>query len=145
MDKRPSWSRERWHPKVSQQSRTLIRNKGGVDYDDVVDYPNEHPIEEFILEVASNVNRPTERAQEWLATLKAEDILTVGDLRDLLEEDWSRINLTVFATRVIKNALCGKPLRPALAAGLDVLSPRVSGRIPPPPSESGIGGALHNL
>jgi WNK lysine deficient protein kinase len=89
------------------------------------DYHNDCLIEEFISDVASLVNRPVEKANEWLIKLKGEDLLTVGDLRDLLEEDWARLNLTVFATRAIKNAIRGK----GKPVGLDSLSPRVSGKI----------------
>lgn len=31
--------------------------------------------------------------------------MTVGDLRELLDEDWSSIGLTVFAIRALKNML----------------------------------------
>lgn len=34
--------------------------------------------------------------------------MTVGDLRDLHDEDWSGIGLTVFALRALKNMLKGK-------------------------------------
>ena len=89
------------------------------------DYANDCPVEEFIGDVAALVNRPAEKAQEWLIKLKSEDILTVGDLRNLLEEDWQRLNLTVFATRVVRNALRGR----VRLSQLDLMSPRVSGKI----------------
>jgi len=53
-------------------------------------------------------NRGIEKSQEWLARLAAQDIMTVGDLRDLHDEDWSNLGLTVFASRALKNALYGK-------------------------------------
>ena len=34
--------------------------------------------------------------------------MTVGDLRDLHDEDWAGIGLTVFAQRALKNMLAGK-------------------------------------
>lgn len=34
--------------------------------------------------------------------------MTVGDLRDLHDEDWAGIGLTVFALRALKNMLKGK-------------------------------------
>lgn len=34
--------------------------------------------------------------------------MTVGDLRDLHDEDWVGIGLTVFALRALKNMLKGK-------------------------------------
>ncbi|KAI8890001.1 hypothetical protein K501DRAFT_82392 [Backusella circina FSU 941] len=36
--------------------------------------------------------------------------MTVGDLRDLHDEDWVGIGLTVFALRALKNMLKGKRL-----------------------------------
>lgn len=80
-----------------------------------------------MLDVASLVHRPAEKANEWLGKLKGEDILTVGDLRDLHEEDWARLNLTVFAARAMKNSLfCSKNKM----TGLEALIPRVSSRLP---------------
>lgn len=93
----------------------------------LLEYSNDVSIEEFVADVAALVNRSQEKAQEWLVKLKSEDILTVGDLRDLLEEDWASLGLTVFASRVMKNALKGKGAKPL---SLDMLSPRVSGRVP---------------
>ena len=69
------------------------------------DYPNDFPIEDFVLDVASNCNRDPEKANEWLSKLKNQDIMTVGDLRDLLDDDWAHLNLTVFASRALKNGL----------------------------------------
>lgn len=37
--------------------------------------------------------------------------MTIGDLRDLHDEDWSSLGLTVFASRALKNALQGKLYR----------------------------------
>ena len=69
------------------------------------DYPNDFPIEDFVLDVASNCNRDADKANEWLSKLKNQDIMTVGDLRDLLDDDWAHLNLTVFASRALKNGL----------------------------------------
>lgn len=89
------------------------------------EYSNDCSIDEFVVDVAALVNRSAEKASEWLKKLKSEDILTVGDLRDLIEEDWMKLNLTVFAMRALRNALRGK-FKPS---GLELLSPRVSGKI----------------
>ncbi|KAJ3344836.1 hypothetical protein HDU91_007537, partial [Kappamyces sp. JEL0680] len=35
--------------------------------------------------------RGLEKANEWLSRLKAQDVMTVGDLRDLQEEDWQSL------------------------------------------------------
>lgn len=37
--------------------------------------------------------------------------MTVGDLRDLHDEDWVNLNLTVFASRALKNMLFGKGMK----------------------------------
>lgn len=69
------------------------------------DYPNDFPIEDFVMDVASNCNRDVDKANEWLFKLKNQDIVTVGDLRDLLDDDWAHLSLTVFASRALKNGL----------------------------------------
>jgi WNK lysine deficient protein kinase len=52
-----------------------------------------------------------DKANEWLTRLHKQDIMLVGDLRELQDEDWAGLGLTVFATRALKNALSGKPIR----------------------------------
>lgn len=79
------------------------------------DYPNDYPIEDFVSEIAMITRRPLDKANEWLLKLKAQDIITVGDLRHLHDEDWTQLNLTVFACRSIRNALQAKP-KPVLAS-----------------------------
>lgn len=79
------------------------------------EYANDFPIEDFVSELAITTRRPLEKANEWLHKLKAQDIMTVGDLRHLHDEDWAQLNLTVFACRSIRNALQAKP-RPILAS-----------------------------
>ena len=76
-----------------------------------LEYPNDTTIEVFVHETALATNRDPDKAKEWTAKIKSQDILTVGDLRDLLDEDWAGIGLTVFAARALKNALHGKSLR----------------------------------
>jgi WNK lysine deficient protein kinase len=51
-----------------------------------------------------------DKAQEWAKKLQNQDIMTVGNLRDLHDEDWAGIGLTVFALRAMKNMLKGKKL-----------------------------------
>lgn len=97
-----------------------------------LEYPNNLPIADFVTEVAVLVNRPPEKANEWTVVLKSQDVLTVGDLRGLQDEDWALLNLTVFAARAIKNVLRGARTRTAL----ELLSPRETGRIPDPPFAS---------
>lgn len=69
------------------------------------DYPNDFPIEDFVADVATSCNRDVDKANEWLYKLKNQDIMTVGDLRDLLDDDWAHLQLTVFASRALKNGL----------------------------------------
>lgn len=73
------------------------------------EYPNDFSVEEFIIDIATVTKRPLEKAKEWLAKLKAQDIMTVGDMRHLHDEDWTQLSLTVFACRAIRNALSVKP------------------------------------
>ncbi len=68
-------------------------------------------IETLVTDVATATKRGLDKAAEWLTRLKNQDIMTIGDLRDLQDEDWSSLGLTVFASRALKNALYGKPAR----------------------------------
>ncbi|RUS14497.1 kinase-like domain-containing protein [Endogone sp. FLAS-F59071] len=72
------------------------------------EYPSDTPIIELVRDAASATNRGMDKANEWVKKLENQDIMTVGDLRDLHDEDWSGIGLTVFALRALKNALTGK-------------------------------------
>ncbi|KAI9354405.1 kinase-like domain-containing protein [Pilaira anomala] len=75
---------------------------------DSSEYPNDTSIETFVLETAAASNRNKDKALEWVHKLQNQDIMTVGDLRDLHDEDWAGIGLTVFALRALKNMLVGK-------------------------------------
>ncbi|RCH88900.1 ATP binding [Rhizopus azygosporus] len=77
-------------------------------FDSAVEYPNDTSIERFVLETAAASNRNKNKALEWVHKLHEQDIMTVGDLRDLHDEDWAGIGLTVFAQRALKNMLAGK-------------------------------------
>lgn len=108
------------HPTQHHQQQLSVSSSSGII---LKEYPNEVSVDDFIMEIAAATNRPLEKAQEWLSKLKSQDIVTVGDLRELLDDDWSKLNLTVFAARTIRTALKGK-LR------IDSLSPGVSGKAP---------------
>lgn len=69
------------------------------------EYPNDYDIVCFVKEIAQQANRSVERAMEWAAILKGEDLECVGDLRNLEDSDWNRLNLTVFSQRVIRNGV----------------------------------------
>ncbi|KAG2204969.1 hypothetical protein INT47_002593 [Mucor saturninus] len=72
------------------------------------EYPNDTSIETFVLETAAASNRNKDKALEWVHKLQNQDIMTVGDLRDLHDEDWAGFGLTVFALRALKNMLVGR-------------------------------------
>lgn len=93
------------------------------------EYPDDTPIEEMVHDTASINNRSLDKAAEWLVKLKAQDILTVGDLRDLLDEDWANLGLTVFASRALRNCLRGRPTRSPKASSLRFPSMTPTGTI----------------
>ncbi|KAI8910611.1 kinase-like domain-containing protein [Powellomyces hirtus] len=95
------------HKGLSIQSRVLSF---------LSEYADDRPIEEMVMDTAIATNRGMEKANEWLAKLKNQDIMTVGDMRELHDEDWASLGLTVFASRALKNVLYGKPARPAAPA-----------------------------
>ena len=102
------------------------------------DYPNDFPIEDFVMDVASNCNRDADKANEWLSKLKNQDIMIVGDLRDLLDDDWAHLNLTVFASRALKNGLQSTPrkLSSSLSPRMSVTSNTTSVQSNNPPNNS---------
>jgi hypothetical protein len=67
------------------------------------------PIDDLVGEISKSTNRP-EKASEWIAKLRSQDIKTVGDLCELHEEDWPNLNLTVFASRALRNAIMTRPI-----------------------------------
>lgn len=73
-----------------------------------LDYADDADIEVFVRDCAEATHRSEDKAQAWIKKLKDQDIMTVGDLRDLHDEDWAALGLTVFASRAIKNMLRGK-------------------------------------
>ncbi|EPZ34040.1 Protein kinase, catalytic domain-containing protein [Rozella allomycis CSF55] len=87
--------------------RTSSVNTDSLDFDMISfkDYADSQSINELVVDVATATQRGSEKAQEWLNKLTAQDILTVGDLRGLHEGDWASLNLTVFAARALKNAI----------------------------------------
>lgn len=71
----------------------------------LAEYSDDSDIDDFVRATAAAAHRGEDKAIEWAAKLKEQDIITVGDLRELLDEDWSSIGLTVFALRALKNML----------------------------------------
>ncbi|KAI8985818.1 kinase-like domain-containing protein [Pilobolus umbonatus] len=74
----------------------------------LAEYSDDTDIDFFVRDCAIATHRNAEKAQEWANKLKNQDIMTVGDLRDLHDEDWVGIGLTVFALRALKNMLKAK-------------------------------------
>ncbi|KAG0174466.1 hypothetical protein DFQ28_006464 [Apophysomyces sp. BC1034] len=74
------------------------------------EYADDTDISVFVKDCAVAAHRNIDKATEWTRKLKSQDIMTVGDLRDLHDEDWAGIGLTVFALRALKNMLKGKKL-----------------------------------
>ncbi|KAI8374643.1 kinase-like domain-containing protein [Radiomyces spectabilis] len=75
-------------------------------------YAADVSIDDFVRDTAVATNRNREKAMEWAAKLKDQDIMTVGDLSGLQDEDWAGIGLTVFAVRALKNMLVIQPSKP---------------------------------
>ena len=76
-------------------------------------------------DTAIATGRGIEKAKEWLAKLQNQDIMTVGDLRDLEDDDWAGMGLTVFACRALRNALTGRS-RPSASTGNTASKPASS-------------------
>jgi hypothetical protein len=55
------------------------------------EYTDELDIEILVRETATSTKRVSGKANEWLDKLRAQDVMTVGDLRDLQEEDWQSL------------------------------------------------------
>lgn len=90
-----------------------------------------------MADCAQASHRGADKAHEWARKLQNQDIMTVGDLRDLHDEDWAGIGLTVFALRALKNMLKGKKLA-AQQTPLSPPPPQPSQSPPPPPLSSSI-------
>lgn len=81
------------------------------------EYSDNTLIDELVRDTALATNRGLEKAGEWCMRLQSQDIMNVGDLRDLHDEDWASLGLTVFASRALKNALYGRrPPRSSIAS-----------------------------
>ncbi|KAF8981122.1 ATP binding, partial [Entomortierella lignicola] len=75
------------------------------------EYSPDTPIEELVDDTAMAYHRGRDKANEWLTKLKNQDIMTVGDLKDLQDSDWAGFDLTVFASRALRNRLLGKSVK----------------------------------
>ncbi|KAI8642628.1 hypothetical protein BD408DRAFT_416248, partial [Parasitella parasitica] len=101
------------------------------------EYADDTDIELFVRDCAIASHRNVDKAHEWANKLKNQDIMTVGDLRDLHDEDWRGIGLTVFALRALKNMLKGKKQAITPSNNSDNGTPSnsapTSARVSPPP------------
>ncbi|KAG0197963.1 hypothetical protein BGX28_008554 [Mortierella sp. GBA30] len=75
------------------------------------EYSMDAPIEDLVNDTAMAYHRGPDKAKEWLAKLKNQDIMTIGDLKDLQDSDWAGFDLTVFASRALRNRLFGKNIK----------------------------------
>ncbi|KAF9182603.1 hypothetical protein BGZ51_004656 [Haplosporangium sp. Z 767] len=75
------------------------------------EYSLDAPIEDLVNDTAVACHRGPDKANEWLAKLKNQDIMTIGDLKDLQDSDWAGFDLTVFASRALRNRLFGKNIK----------------------------------
>jgi WNK lysine deficient protein kinase len=99
----------------------------------LLEYIDDTDIDVFVRDCAIASHRSPEKAHEWANKLKNQDIMTVGDLRDLHDEDWVGIGLTVFALRALKNMLKGKKSSAPTANGTPNNTSPSSARVSPPP------------
>ena len=76
-----------------------------------LEYSEDAPIEDLVQDTAMAYHRGPDKAKEWLAKLKNQDIMTIGDLKDLQDSDWAGFDLTVFASRALRNRLFGKNIK----------------------------------
>ncbi|KAG0026116.1 ATP binding [Podila clonocystis] len=102
------------HARTNSLSRTLSRPEwNGEDELPFKEYSLDTPIEDLVNDTAMAYHRGPDKANEWLVKLKNQDIMTIGDLKDLQDSDWAGFDLTVFASRALRNRLFGKnPSRP---------------------------------
>ncbi|KAJ3392478.1 ATP binding [Lobulomyces angularis] len=112
----------------------LGKGVSDLDFEDfpTKEYADSMPIDELVRDTANSTNRGSDKVKEWCQKLKAQDIMSVGDLRDLQDEDWTNLGLTVFASRALKNALHGRlRLTGGVSATSPLSLPRNSGTQPP--------------
>jgi WNK lysine deficient protein kinase len=101
----------------------------------ITEYADDTDIEVFVRDCAIATHRNNDKAAEWIKKLQNQDIMTVGDLRDLHDEDWAGIGLTVFALRALKNMLKGKKLAGQTVLALSNAQSNPSSA----PSSAGVG------
>ncbi|KAF9086947.1 hypothetical protein BGX27_003038 [Mortierella sp. AM989] len=101
-------------PPVTKGASPLSRRNSNPEYVVVEEeipfkeYSVDAPIEDLVNDTAMAYHRGPDKANEWLEKLKKQDIMTIGDLKDLQDSDWAGFDLTVFASRALRNRLFGK-------------------------------------
>ncbi|KAM0677971.1 hypothetical protein BDAP_001451 [Binucleata daphniae] len=93
-----------------------IENKLSLD----MSFTNNTSIQDFVNKVAMYTKRDLETATSWIETLKEQEIEKVSDLLILVDEDWSKFNLTIFSSRAMKNMLFGKDKHPIKEKDLEI-------------------------
>ncbi|KAG0419753.1 Serine/threonine-protein kinase pkpA, partial [Dictyocoela roeselum] len=71
------------------------------------DFDEKESISAFVREICRSLDKEN-KADLWETKLLNEDIRNVGDLRILHKDDWKKLNLTVFGSRVVKNYIFRK-------------------------------------
>ncbi|GJJ68889.1 WNK lysine deficient protein kinase [Entomortierella parvispora] len=103
-------------PQLVRAASDLNRKNSGSEWTTETELPFKEysldaPIEDLVNDTALAYHRGPDKAEEWLAKLKNQDIMTIGDLRDLQDSDWAGFDLTVFASRALRNRLFGKSIK----------------------------------
>ncbi len=93
------------HNQSSFSGEFVADDEEGEEAESVTTFMDTDPIEVFVNLAAHQARRSSQKAAEWAQRLRSQDVISVGDLRQLHPEDWSSLKLTVFACRALKNLL----------------------------------------
>ena len=93
------------HNQSSFSGEFVADDEEGEEEDTVATFMDTDPIEVFVNLAAHQARRSSQKAAEWAQCLRSQDVITVGDLRQLYPEDWSSLKLTIFECRALKNLL----------------------------------------
>ncbi|EED43736.1 serine/threonine protein kinase [Enterocytozoon bieneusi H348] len=70
-------------------------------------YQKETKIEEFTQDACTITQRDDENGKQWASILIENDIVSTKDLKILTYEDWKKLNITLFGSRIMQNMLYG--------------------------------------
>lgn len=109
------------------KGNTPFKEKMQVEDEQMKEHKDSDSIEELLAEVAETCSRSKDTALEWLGKIRGHDVRTVGELKLLHECDWKMLGLSVFACRVVRNAIFRRSKFGRLAIKT---SPRAEGQAP---------------